>query len=69
MNLKTFKDFMENTPLVDMSDESVEKRKNEISRIEKLAEEVWENMDNEGDDNEKRYWVRGFVVGFNIVKD
>jgi hypothetical protein len=69
MNLKTFKDFMENTPLVDMSDESVEKRKTEISRIEKLAEEVWENMDNEGDDNEKRYWVRGFVVGFNIVKD
>ena len=36
---------------------------------EKTKSQVWENMDNEGDDNEKRYWVRGFVVGFNIVKD
>jgi len=26
-------------------------------------------MDNEGDENEKQYWVRGFIIGFNIGKD
>lgn len=69
MNLKTFKDFLGEKPLVDLSLEAVEKRKDTLSKVEKLAEEVWESMNNEGDDNEKHYWIRGFIVGFNIGKD
>ena len=69
MNLKTFKDFLNEKPLVDMSPEAVEKRKDALSKVETLAEEVWESMNNEGDDNEKRYWISGFIVGLNIGKD
>jgi hypothetical protein len=60
---------MENQPLIDMTPETIQKRKDVLSKVEKLAEEVWESMDNEGDENEKQYWVCGFIVGFNIGKD
>ena len=60
---------MENQPLIDMTPETIQKRKEVLSKVEKLAEEVWESMDNEGDENEKQCWVRGFIVGFNIGKD
>ena len=60
---------MENQPLIDMTPETIQKRKEVLSKVEKLAEEVWESMDNEGYENEKQYWVRGFIVGFNIGKD
>ena len=60
---------MENQPLIDMTPKTIQKRKEVLSKVEKLAEEVWESMDNEGDENEKQYWVLGFIVGFNIGKD
>lgn len=60
---------MENQQLIDMTPETIQKRKDVLSKVEKLAEEVWESMDNEGDENEKQYWFRGFIVGFNIGKD
>ncbi len=69
MNLKTFKDFLNEKPQVDMSPDAVEKRKDGLSKVKTLAEEVWESMNNEGDDNEKRYWISGFIVGLNIGKD
>ena len=69
MNLKTFSDFFKSEPSVDMSSEAKEKRKDFLSKSEKLAEEIWESMNNEGDENEKYYWVRGFVVGLNFGKD
>jgi hypothetical protein len=69
MNLKTFSDFLTKEPLADLSPEAVEKRKDVLSKVQKLGEEVWDSMDNEGDENEKHYWISGFIVGFNIGKD
>lgn len=60
---------MENEPLIDMTPKGIQNRKEKLSKVEKLAEEMWESMDNEGDENEKMFWVHGFIVGFNIGKD
>jgi hypothetical protein len=68
MNLKTFKDFMKDKS-VDMSPESIEKRKTKLQEKRELAELVWEQMCNDGDENDKHYWMSGFVIGLNYGKD
>jgi hypothetical protein len=68
MNLKTFKDFMKDKS-VDMSPEAIEKRKTKLQEKRELAELVWEQMCNDGDENDKHYWMSGFVIGLNYGKD
>jgi hypothetical protein len=68
MNLKTFKDFMKDKS-VDMSPEAIEKRKTKLQEKRELAELVWEQMCNDGDENDKHYWMAGFVIGLNYGKD
>ena len=68
MNLKTFKDFMKDKS-VDMSPEAIEKRKTKLQENRELAELVWEQMCNDGDENDKHYWMAGFVIGLNYGKD
>jgi hypothetical protein len=53
MNLKTFKDFMENKSLVDMGPEAKQERKQKRADERALAEKVWEDMTNEGDLHDK----------------
>jgi hypothetical protein len=60
---------MENKPLVDMSPDATQERKVKITKLQELAEKVWDEMCNEGDINEKEYWIKGFIVGNNIGKD
>jgi hypothetical protein len=68
MNIKTFKDFMKDKS-VDMSPEAIEKRKTKLQEKRELAELVWEQMCNDGDENDKHYWMAGFVIGLNYGKD
>jgi hypothetical protein len=68
MNLKTFKDFIKDKS-VDMSPEAIEKRKTKLQEKRELAELVWEQMCNDGDENDKHYWMAGFVIGLNYGKD
>jgi len=68
MNLKTFKDFMKDKS-VDMSPEAIEKRKTKLQEKRELAELVWEQMCNDGDESDKHYWMAGFVIGLNYGKD
>jgi hypothetical protein len=65
MNLKTFKDFMENKSLVDMGPEAKQERKQKRADERALAEKVWEDMTNEGDLHDKEYWIKGFMIGLN----
>ena len=60
---------MENEPLVDMSPNAVQERKTKLRERRELAELVWEQMGNDGDDNDKHYWMSGFVIGLNYGKD
>jgi hypothetical protein len=60
---------MENKPLVDLSPEAIKERKDAISKVQKLAEQTWEDMDNQGDDSEKTYWIHGFMIGYTFGKD
>ena len=60
---------MENQPLIDMTPETIQKRKEVLSKVEKLAEQTWEDMDNQGDDSEKTYWIHGFMIGYTFGKD
>jgi hypothetical protein len=60
---------MEDKPLVDMSPNAIAVRKDVKSKVQKLAEKTWEDMDNEGDDNEKKYWINGFMIGYTFGKD
>ena len=60
---------MENKPLVDLSPEAVEERKDTKFKVQKLAEQTWDEMDNQGDDNEKTYWIHGFMIGYTFGKD
>jgi hypothetical protein len=60
---------MENKPLVDLSPEAIKERKDAISKVLKLGEQTWDDLDNEGDDNEKAYWVNGFMIGYRFIKD
>lgn len=60
---------MEDKPLIDLSPEAVEERKDIKSKAQKLAEQTWEDMDNQGDDSEKTYWIHGFMIGYTFGKD
>jgi len=60
---------MENQPLIDMTPETIQKRKEVLSKVQKLAEQTWEDMDNQGDDSEKTYWIHGFMIGYTFGKD
>ena len=59
---------MENKPLVDMTPEAIQERKKQRTKDQELAEKVWDTMCNEGDNHEKEYWIKGFIVGLNIGK-
>ena len=48
---------------------SVVERKTKRKEERKLAEKVWEEMGNDGDTNDKHYWMAGFVIGLNYRKD
>jgi hypothetical protein len=52
-----------------MSPEAIEKRKTKLQEKRELAELVWEQMCNDGDENDKHYWMAGFVIGLNYGKD
>jgi hypothetical protein len=52
-----------------LSPEAVEERKDTKSKVQKLAEQTWDEMDNQGDDNEKTYWIHGFMIGYTFGKD
>jgi hypothetical protein len=54
---------------VDMSEEAKEKRRKENQRIKALAHKAWEDMNNEGNNVEKEYWIHGFCIGYNYEKD
>ena len=60
---------MKDKPLVDLSSEAVEERKDTKSKVQKLAEQTWEDMDNQGDGNEKTHWIHGFMIGYTFGKD
>jgi hypothetical protein len=60
---------MEDKPLVDLSPEAVEERKDRKSKVQKLTEQIWDEMDNQGDGNEKTYWIHGFIIGYTFGKD
>jgi len=60
---------MENEPLVDMTPDAVSERKIKMTKLQELAEKVWDEMCNEGNIHEKEYWIKGFIVGNNIGKD
>lgn len=45
-----------------------ELRKDQRDVLYKMAEDVWDSMDNEGDVNDRDYWMRGFVVSYNHFK-
>lgn len=68
IDVKTEADFLKDS-LIDMSLMGIKVRKETRSKIEKLAEEMWDIIGNEGDDNERSYWIRGFMSGFNFGKD
>jgi hypothetical protein len=46
--------------MIDMSPEAISKRKEELKIRRELAESVWNNMDNEGNEHEKEYWIKGY---------
>ena len=60
---------MENEPLVDMTPNAIQERKTKLQERRELAELVWEQMGNDGDENDKHYWMAGFVIGLNYGKD
>jgi len=57
-----------NKPLLDLSPEAVAIRKEKRKQERIIAENVWRTMDNEGDEFEKSYWIKGFMVGLNHNK-
>ena len=60
---------MDNKPLVDMTPEGVQERKKQRTKDRELAERVWDTMCNEGDNTDKEYWIKGFVIGLNFDKE
>jgi hypothetical protein len=52
-----------NTQLIDMTPESINKRKEQRAVERAFAEEIWETLCNEGDTHEKEYWIKGFIAG------
>ena len=60
---------MENEPLIDMTPDAIQERKTKLQERRELAELVWEQMGNDGDANDKHYWMLGFVIGLNYGKD
>ncbi len=60
-NLITKDELINGAP--DMSIEAIQKRKNEIKLRTEIANKAWEDANNEGDDNEKAYWIHGFLSG------
>ena len=56
--------FMKVNPLNNiMTPEAIEERKRLLKLKRELAEKVWEDMCNEGDNSEKEYWIKGFMIG------
>ena len=51
-----------------MTPEELEKRIQKKESNYKLAEQMWDVSDNEGDENEKMYWIHGFVTALNIME-
>ena len=55
--------------MVDMTPDAIQERKTKLQERRELAELVWEQMGNDGDENDKHYWMAGFVIGLNYGKD
>jgi len=68
LNIVRMSEFSEK-PTVDLTPEAIKERKTKRKEERKLAEKVWEEMGNDGDTNDKNYWMAGFVIGLNYRKD
>ena len=51
-----------------MSEEAIAKRKLERHKEQLLAEQAWENMNNEGTTDQGEYWMHGYKCGMNSNK-
>ena len=47
----------------DMSEEAIAQRKLERHKEQLLAEQAWENMNNEGTSDQREYWMHGYRCG------
>lgn len=54
--------------LLDFSPEAVAIRREKIKKEQELGERIWREMYNEGNQFEKSYWIKGFIVGLNHTK-
>jgi hypothetical protein len=54
--------------LLDFSPEAVATRREKIKKEQELGERIWREMYNEGNQFEKSYWIKGFIVGLNHTK-
>lgn len=52
-----------------MGKEAIEKRKIQREKDRKEAEYRWEIGDNEGDEHEKEYWIKGFMTALIIMRN
>jgi alpha-amylase/alpha-mannosidase (GH57 family) len=52
----------------DMSEEAIAQRKLERQKEQLLAEQAWENMNNEGTSDQREYWMHGYKCGMNSNK-
>jgi hypothetical protein len=48
----------------DMSEESKQTRKEIKKSITDIADKAWEDANNEGNENDKAFWIHGFVSGY-----
>ena len=51
-----------------MSEEAITKRKLQRKHEQLIAEQAWENMNNEGTSSEREYWMHGYRCGMNSNK-
>ena len=52
----------------DMNEEAIAERKLERQKEQLLAEQAWENMNNEGTSEQREYWMHGYTCGMNSNK-
>jgi len=57
---------MNDKPLIDLSPEAIEQRKMAREKLYKLAEQIWDDLGQEGNEIEKKYWIHGFISGYKM---
>ena len=57
---------MNDKPLIDLSPETIEQRKVAREKLYKFAEQMWDDLGQEGGEIEKKYWIHGFVSGYKL---